>query len=142
MKKTTTAAILALSAACVFSTGAKAQEAYFPIVAKGFSHQFWQAVKSGADKAAKANGVRRVVFASSIHAVSGYPADYQVHTEEPVNPGDLYGVSKCFGEALGRYMESLHRSGDMVGARQAAERYLGRYPTGPHSELGHRLLGN
>lgn len=58
MKKTTTAAILALSAACVFSTGAKAQEAYFPIVAKGFSHQFWQAVKSGADKAAKANGVK------------------------------------------------------------------------------------
>lgn len=45
-------------------------------------------------------------------------------------------------EALGRYMESLQRSGDMVGARQAAERYLGRYPTGPHSELGHRLLGN
>lgn len=54
--------------------------------------------------AAKANGVRRVIFASSIHAVSGYPVDYQVHTEEPVNPGDLYGVSKCFGEALGRYM--------------------------------------
>ncbi len=54
--------------------------------------------------AAKANGVRRVIYASSIHAVSGYPADYQVHTEEPVNPGDLYGVSKCFGEALGRYM--------------------------------------
>ena len=54
--------------------------------------------------AAKANGVRRVIFASSIHAVSGYPDDYQVHTEEPVNPGDLYGVSKCFGEALGRYM--------------------------------------
>jgi nucleoside-diphosphate-sugar epimerase len=28
----------------------------------------------------------------------------QVKTSEPVNPGDLYGVSKCFGEALGRYM--------------------------------------
>lgn len=54
--------------------------------------------------AAKAAGVRRVIFASSIHAVSGYPADYQVHTEEAVNPGDLYGVSKCFGESLGRYM--------------------------------------
>jgi nucleoside-diphosphate-sugar epimerase len=54
--------------------------------------------------AAKAAGCRRVIHASSIHAVSGYPADVQVKTSEPVNPGDLYGVSKCFGEALGRYM--------------------------------------
>jgi nucleoside-diphosphate-sugar epimerase len=45
-----------------------------------------------------------VIYASSIHAVSGYPADVQVKTSEPVNPGDLYGVSKCFGEALARYM--------------------------------------
>ena len=35
-----------------------AQEAYFSIIAKGFNHQFWQAVKSGAEEAAKANGVR------------------------------------------------------------------------------------
>lgn len=54
--------------------------------------------------AAKAAGCRRVVFASSIHAVSGYPAEVQVKTSEAVNPGDLYGVTKCFGEALGRYM--------------------------------------
>ena len=54
--------------------------------------------------AAKSAGCRRVIYASSIHAVSGYPADVQVKTSEPVNPGDLYGVSKCFGEALSRYM--------------------------------------
>jgi dTDP-4-dehydrorhamnose reductase len=54
--------------------------------------------------AAKAAKCRRVIYASSIHAVSGYPEDYQVHTSDPVNPGDLYGVSKCFGEALARYM--------------------------------------
>lgn len=54
--------------------------------------------------AAKAAGCRRVIFASSIHAVSGYPSDAQVKTSEPVNPGDLYGVTKCFGEALARYM--------------------------------------
>lgn len=53
--------------------------------------------------AAKAAGCRRVVYASSIHAVSGYPIDVQVKPTDPVNPGDLYGVSKCFGEALGRY---------------------------------------
>lgn len=54
--------------------------------------------------AARAAGCRRVIYASSIHAVSGYSADVQVKTDEPVNPGDLYGVTKCFGEALGRYM--------------------------------------
>lgn len=54
--------------------------------------------------AAKAAGCRRIVFASSIHAVSGYPPDVQVKTTEPVNPGDVYGVTKCFGEALGRYL--------------------------------------
>lgn len=53
--------------------------------------------------AAKEAGVKRVIYASSIHAVSGYPVDVQVKTSEPVNPGDLYGVTKCFGEALGRY---------------------------------------
>jgi len=56
--------------------------------------------------AAKFAGCRRVIYASSIHAVSGYPPDVQVKTSEPVNPGDLYGVSKCFGEALGRYMST------------------------------------
>lgn len=54
--------------------------------------------------AALAAGCKRVVYASSIHAVSGYPADVQVKPDEPVNPGDVYGVSKCFGEALGRYL--------------------------------------
>ena len=54
--------------------------------------------------AARAAHCRRVIYASSIHAVSGYPADYQVHSSDPVNPGDLYGVTKCFGEALARYM--------------------------------------
>ena len=53
---------------------------------------------------AKAAGCRRVVYASSIHAVGGYGPEVQVKTSEPPNPGDLYGVTKCFGEALGRYM--------------------------------------
>ncbi|MCF7837629.1 MAG: NAD(P)-dependent oxidoreductase [Candidatus Marinimicrobia bacterium] len=53
-------------------------------------------------RAAVEAGCRRVIFASSIHAVSGYPEGYQVHGDDPVNPGDLYGVSKCFGEALAR----------------------------------------
>jgi putative NADH-flavin reductase len=74
--------------------------------------------------AAKAAGCRRVIYASSIHAVSGYPADVQVKTTEPVNPGDLYGVSKCFGEALGRYMaekEGLSVIALRIGAFQPLE---------------------
>jgi len=56
--------------------------------------------------------------------VSGYPADVQVKTSEPVNPGDLYGVSKCFGEALGRYMaeqEGLSVIALRIGAFQPLE---------------------
>jgi UDP-glucose 4-epimerase len=74
--------------------------------------------------AAKSAGVRRVVYASSIHAVSGYPRDVQVKTSEPVNPGDLYGVSKCFGEALARYMaekEGISSICLRIGAFQPAE---------------------
>jgi nucleoside-diphosphate-sugar epimerase len=74
--------------------------------------------------AAKAAGVRRVIYASSIHAVSGYPSDVQVKTSEPVNPGDLYGVSKCFGEALARYMaeqEGISSICLRIGAFQPAE---------------------
>jgi uronate dehydrogenase len=67
---------------------------------------------------------RRVVYASSIHAVSGYPPDVQVKTGEPVNPGDLYGVTKCFGEALGRYVAEQEGPSVIavrIGAVQAAE---------------------
>ncbi|MBV9281083.1 MAG: NAD(P)-dependent oxidoreductase [Chloroflexi bacterium] len=74
--------------------------------------------------AARANNCRRMIYASSIHAVSGYPADVQVKTHEPVNPGDLYGVSKCFGEAMGRYMaeqEDLSVIALRIGAFQPLE---------------------
>ncbi len=75
--------------------------------------------------AARAAGCRRVVFASSIHAVSGYPSDVQVKASEPVNPGDLYGVTKCFGEALGRYMagrEGVSSIAIRIGAYQPIEK--------------------
>jgi NAD(P)-dependent dehydrogenase (short-subunit alcohol dehydrogenase family) len=74
--------------------------------------------------AAKAAGCRRVVYASSIHAVSGYPRSRQVRTGDPVNPGDLYGVSKCFGEALACYMaeqEGLSCIAVRIGAFQPLE---------------------
>ena len=54
--------------------------------------------------AARAAECRRLVYASSIHAVSGYPKGRQVRIDTPPNPGDLYGVTKAFGEAMGRCM--------------------------------------
>ena len=40
------------------STGAGvAQDLYIPLISKGFQHQFWQAVKVGADKAGAELGV-------------------------------------------------------------------------------------
>jgi nucleoside-diphosphate-sugar epimerase len=74
--------------------------------------------------AAKAAGCRRVIYASSVHSVGGYPPGVQVKASDPVNPGDLYGVSKCFGEALGRYMaeqEGLSVIALRIGAFQPVE---------------------
>ena len=51
-------------------------------------------------RAAKDQGCRRVVFASSIHAVVGYPPDVQARPDSPVRPANMYGVTKCFGEAV------------------------------------------
>ncbi len=45
-------------------------------------------------------GVKRVVFASSINAVNGYPAQYQVRAEDVAWPGNVYGASKAWGEAI------------------------------------------
>lgn len=44
----------AISAATLIAGAglAQAQEMYIPLISKGFQHQFWQAVKAGADKAA------------------------------------------------------------------------------------------
>ncbi len=45
---------LALSLGLGLSAGyASAEEVYIPLISKGFQHQFWQAVKAGADQAAK-----------------------------------------------------------------------------------------
>jgi len=54
-------------------------------------------------RAAKDQGCRRVIFASSIHAVEAYPLDTQIHPSMPVRPANMYGVCKCFGEAVASY---------------------------------------
>ena len=56
MKKMALVSALALGAA--LSVSVASAETYFPVIAKGFDHQFWQAVKAGAEQAAKADGVK------------------------------------------------------------------------------------
>lgn len=57
MKKLAFAAAL-LGTVTMFAPQSFAADVYFPIISKGFSHQFWQAVKAGAEQAAKDNNVK------------------------------------------------------------------------------------
>lgn len=52
-------------------------------------------------RAAADNDVRRVVFASSVHAIGGYPAGFQPHRDTAPKPANLYGATKAFGETIG-----------------------------------------
>jgi len=52
--------------------------------------------------AARRAGVRRIVFASSNHAVGFTPRAELVGIDVPPRPDTYYGVSKVLGEALGR----------------------------------------
>lgn len=51
-------------------------------------------------EAARAHGRPRILFASSNHAIGYYPQDRHLTPDVPVRPDGLYGVSKCFGEAM------------------------------------------
>jgi ribose transport system substrate-binding protein len=57
MSKNLLIGALALGASAALAAPANAED-YFPIISKGFQHQFWQAVKAGAEEAAKADGVK------------------------------------------------------------------------------------
>jgi uronate dehydrogenase len=59
-------------------------------------------------EAARRAGVGRVVFASSHHVMGFYPRSETVAPDDPVRPDSLYGVSKVFGEALGRLYAEKH----------------------------------
>jgi uronate dehydrogenase len=56
-------------------------------------------------EAARQQGVPKIVFASSNHAAGWYEKEraHYVTTDMPMRPDSYYGVSKVFGEALGRY---------------------------------------
>jgi uronate dehydrogenase len=54
-------------------------------------------------ESARRAGVRRIVYASSNHAVGFTPVTPDLAADTEPRPDTLYGVSKVFGEALGRY---------------------------------------
>jgi nucleoside-diphosphate-sugar epimerase len=84
-------------------------------------------------EAAREAGVDRVIFASSNHAVGMFefensPGLFALDDQRtidhtaPIRPDSLYGVSKAYGEALGRYYHERHgmavyclRIGSMLG---------------------------
>jgi uronate dehydrogenase len=59
-------------------------------------------------EAARRQGVERVVFASSNHAVGFYPRYQRIGTDASVRPDSRYGVSKAFGEAMGALYADKH----------------------------------
>ncbi|MEM7485387.1 MAG: NAD(P)-dependent oxidoreductase [Bacteroidota bacterium] len=54
-------------------------------------------------KAAVSAKCKKLIFASSAQTIESYPPDIQVHKDMLVKPKNIYGVSKCFGEALAAY---------------------------------------
>jgi NAD+ dependent glucose-6-phosphate dehydrogenase len=80
-------------------------------------------------RAAKDAGCKRVVFASSVHAIEGYPRDRQLTPDDPVRPRNMYGVSKAFGESV------AHTFAVSEGLPAVCLR-IGAYEAGPRLERG------
>ena len=74
-------------------------------------------------EAARLNNVKRVIFASSGSTVNGFerippydkiaagnytavPPNYKLITHEMIRPDSIYGATKVWGEALGRYFST------------------------------------
>jgi uronate dehydrogenase len=59
-------------------------------------------------EAARANGVKRIVFASSNHVTGFYRQDEVITPQDPVRPDGFYGLSKAFGENLAQLYWDKH----------------------------------
>ncbi len=81
-------------------------------------------------EAARRKGVKRVVFASSNHAVGFYPRHQPIGGAAVPRPDSRYGVSKVFGEAVGALYADKHGMGVLslrignVGPKPVDERRL------------------
>jgi uronate dehydrogenase len=59
-------------------------------------------------EAARRAGVKRVIFASSNHAIGFHRRERFLDNKVEMRPDSRYGVSKVFGEALGRLYADKH----------------------------------
>jgi uronate dehydrogenase len=69
--------------------------------------RLWPANVVGAHTVAQAAmdcGVRRLVLASSLQAVSARPPEVQVRGDDQARPANLYGATKAWAEALGSWV--------------------------------------
>lgn len=84
-------------------------------------------------ESARQLGVKRVVYASSIHAVGMYPKTTRLDCEMPHRPDTYYGLAKCFSEDLGRMywekegIESVHLRIYSATSRPGNARALGSW---------------
>jgi nucleoside-diphosphate-sugar epimerase len=65
-------------------------------------------------RAAADQGCQRVVYASSIQIIEGYPLDVQAGSEMPVKPVNMYGACKAFGEATAHYFAAVEKLSSLV----------------------------
>lgn len=65
-------------------------------------------------RAAADQGCQRVVYASSIQIIEGYPLDVQARSDMPVRPVNMYGACKAFGEATAHYFAAVEKLSSLV----------------------------
>jgi uronate dehydrogenase len=93
--------------ACVH-LGGQPHEAPWPVIMEA-NIQGVVNVWEGARKA----GARRIVFASSNHAIGFHPRTRKLDHTAPARPDTRYGLSKAFGEDVGLYYANKHGIGCM-----------------------------
>lgn len=88
-------------------------------------------------EAAVAARCGRVVFASTNHVTGFYPSGDVVTPDMPVRPDSLYGVSKVYGEALGRLYHDRHGI-DVAAIRIGSFLPSASQPRHAHTWISHR----
>lgn len=63
------------------------------------------------------SGVKRAILASSINAVNGYPKQRQVRASDVAWPGNVYGASKAWSEALAGAFVTLNPGFSAIAVR-------------------------
>ena len=59
-------------------------------------------------EAARKAGTRRIIFASSNHAIGFHPRSKRLDHRSPARPDTRYGLSKAFGEDIAAYYANKH----------------------------------